>query len=301
MFAVSILGNNSALPMFDRHPTSQVVHMQDHLFLVDCGEGTQLQMNRYKIKRNKIKHIFISHLHGDHFFGLIGLLSSYGLNGRTEDLWLYAPAPLQEILELQFKAAETVLPFTLHFVPLQGEGIIFEDKRLTISCFEVSHRIPCWGFLFREKEKPLKLLADKLQEYAIPSSFYKQLKEGQDYITKEGNVVRNEWVAVRSSAPLSYAYCADTAYMESLAEKLQGVTLIYHETTYLADAAHKAFARGHSTTLQAAQLAVKANAKRLLVGHFSSRYETLDAFLEECLTVFKNTSLAIEGVTYLVQ
>lgn len=302
MFAVTILGNNSALPMHDRHPTSQVVYAQEQLFLVDCGEGTQLQMTRYKIRRNKIKHIFISHLHGDHYFGLAGLLSSYGLNGRTEDLWLYAPAPLQQILELQFSAAETILPFPLHFVALpKGDNILLQDKRITVSCFEVSHRVPCWGFLFKENEKLLKLNGEKLREYAIPSSFYKQLKEGKDYITKEGDLIKNEWVTEKPAPPLSYAYCADTSYMEAIADKVQGVTVMYHEATYLSDAEHKASDRGHSTTVQAAQIAVKANTKRLLIGHFSSRYEVLDAFLEESLPVFKNTSLAIEGVTYLVQ
>ncbi len=301
MFAVTILGNNSALPMHDRHPTSQVVYAGEQLFLVDCGEGTQLQMTRYKIRRNRIRHIFISHLHGDHYFGLAGLLSSYGLNGRTEDLWLYAPAPLQDILELQFRAAETVLPFPLHFVPLQGDAVLFEDKRLTISSFEVAHRIPCWGFLFKEKEKPLKLVGDKLREYAIPSSFYGQLKDGADYITNDGTVIKNEWVTEAPSPPLSYAYCADTAYTESIAKKVQGVTLLYHEATYLADAEQKAFNRGHSTTVQAARLACQANAKALLIGHFSSRYEILEPFLEECLPVFENTSLALEGVTYLVK
>lgn len=287
--------------MYNRHPTAQVVYVHDQLFLVDCGEGTQMQMTLYKIRRSKINHIFISHLHGDHYFGLVGLLSSYGLNGRTEDLWIYAPAPLRQILTLQFEAANVILPYPLHFIPLEGEQTIYEDKRVTISCFEVSHRIPCWGFLFREKKKPLKLLSEKLQEYAIPSSFYKQLKEGEDYITREGAVIKNEWVTEAPLPPLSYAYCADTAYMESIAEKLKGVTLLYHETTYLANAEAKAASRAHSTTIQAATVALKANAKRLLIGHFSSRYEVLDEFLNETRPVFENTSLAIEGVTYLVR
>lgn len=289
------------MPMHDRHPTAQVVYTGEQLFLVDCGEGTQLQMSRYKIRRNKIRHIFISHLHGDHYFGLAGLLSSYGLNGRTEDLWLYAPAPLQEILELQFRAAQTVLPFPLHFVPLKGDTVLFEDKGLVISCFEVDHRIPCWGFLFKEKEKPLKLVGEKLREYAIPSFFYSQLKEGADYTTTDGTVIKNEWLTEAPPSPRSYAYCADTAYMESIAAKVRDVTLLYHEATYLADGEQKAFNRGHSTTVQAASLARKANAKALLIGHFSSRYETLELFLEECLPVFENTSLALEGVTYLVR
>ncbi len=287
--------------MHDRHPTSQVVYAADQLFLIDCGEGTQLQMSRYKIRRNRIRHIFISHLHGDHYFGLAGLLSSYGLNGRTDDLWLYAPAPLLEILQLQFKAAETILPFRLHFVPLNGDTVVMEDKRISVRCFEVAHRIPCWGFLFSEKEKPRKLLSNKLREYAIPSAFYSRLKEGADYISKDGTIVRNAWVTEAPTPPRSYAYCADTAYTESLVGMVKDVSLLYHETTYLADAEQKAVQRGHSTTVQAASFANKANAKSLLIGHFSSRYEDLQPFLEECLPVFENTSLAIEGVTYLVK
>ncbi|MBX2925891.1 MAG: ribonuclease Z [Chitinophagaceae bacterium] len=300
MFAVTILGNNSALPMHDRHPTSQVMYCHDQLFLVDCGEGTQIQMNRYKIRRNRIRHIFISHLHGDHYFGLPGLLTSYGLNGRTEDLWLYAPAPLQSILELQFSAADIILPYILHFVPLQEEGILLDEKRITVSCFQVSHRIPCWGFLFKEKEKPLKLNAQKLQEYAIPSSFYQRLKAGEDYTAKDGSIVKNEWVTHPPDPPLSYAYCADTVYDETIAEKIKGAGLVYHEATYLADHEEKARSRAHSTTRQAASIALKAQAGRLLIGHFSSRYEILDGFLTEAKEIFENTDLALEGATYLV-
>ncbi|MBX3253724.1 MAG: ribonuclease Z [Chitinophagaceae bacterium] len=300
MFAVTILGNNSALPMHDRHPTAQVVNLQEQLFLIDCGEGTQIQMNRYKIRRNRIRHIFISHLHGDHYFGLPGLLTSYGLNGRKEDLWLYAPEPLKEILELQFRAAGIMLPYTLHFIPLKSEGILLDDKKLTISCFTVSHRIPCWGFLFKEKEKSLKLNPQKLQEYAIPASFYPRLKAGEDYSAKDGNIIKNEWVTQPAAAPLSYAYCADTAYDEAIAAKIKGVDLVYHEATYLADHEEKAFSRAHSTTRQAANIALLAQAKRLLIGHFSSKYEVLDDFLTEAKGVFENADLALEGATYLV-
>lgn len=301
MLAVTILGNNSALPMHDRHPTSQVVYFNEQLFLVDCGEGAQIQMNRYKIRRNRIRHIFISHLHGDHYFGLPGLLNSYGLNGRTEELWLYAPAPLQQILELQFKAADTVLPYTLHFVPLQAEGILLDDKKVTVSCFAVNHRIPCWGFLFKEKDKPLKLDAAKLQEYAIPSAFYQHLKAGEDYVAKDGTTIKNEWVTLPPEPPLSYAYCADTAYNEAIAEKIKDVSMVYHEATYLADHEAKAISRAHSTTVQAAAIALKANATRLLIGHFSSKYEALDDFLNEAKNIFENTDLALEGATYFVR
>ena len=286
--------------MHDRHPTSQVVAYYEHLFLMDCGEGTQLQMTRYKIRRNRIKHIFISHLHGDHYFGLPGLLTSYGLNGRTEDLWIFSPAPLKEIIELHIKAAEVILPYTIHFVTIDKEMVLYEDKKIEVSCFAVSHRIPCWGFLFKEKVKPLKLNPEKLREYAIPSSFYLHLKEGDDYVTKTGERIKNSLLTHPPDNLHSYAYCADTSYNEVIAEKVADCDLIYHETTYL-DAQHeKAGMRGHSTTKQAATIAQKARVGKLIIGHFSSRYELLDEFLTEAKTVFENTELALEGATYLI-
>lgn len=301
VFAVTILGNNSAMPMHDRHPTSQVISYYEQLFLVDCGEATQLQMNRYKIRRNRIRHIFISHLHGDHYFGLPGLLNSYGLNNRTEDLWLYAPAALMPILDLQFKAGDTHLPFKLHFVPLEEHPLLFEDNRISVSCFPVKHRIPCWGFLFKEKRKPLKLDGNKLKRYDIPASFYHQLKEGADYITPDGAVIPNTEIAKPAPPALSYAYCADTAFDESIALVIKGSDMVYHETTYLNDNVEKAALRAHATTGQAATIARLAGAKKLLVGHFSSRYEFLDEFLIECQAVFPNSELALEGATYMVQ
>ncbi|HEX5023735.1 MAG TPA: ribonuclease Z [Agriterribacter sp.] len=300
MFAVTILGNNSALPMHNRHPTAQVVYYEEHLFLVDCGEGTQMQMTRYKVKRNRIKYIFISHLHGDHCFGLPGLLTSYGLNGRTEDLWIFSPPLLQEIIEIQLKAACTVLPYTLHFVAIEKEGILVDEKKITVSCFAVNHRVTCWGFLFKEKHKPLKLIPEKLQQYAIPSSFYQRLKMGEDYISKEGKHIKNEWVTQPVDAQQSYAYCADTAYNETIAEKCKAASLLYHEATYLDDQKEKAASRTHSTAREAATIATKAGVDKLLIGHFSSRYETLDEFLTEAQSVFLNTDLAIEGATYII-
>ncbi|HRO45062.1 ribonuclease Z [Agriterribacter sp.] len=300
MFAVTILGNNSALPMHDRHPTAQVVYYDEHLFLVDCGEGTQIQMNRYKIRRNRIRYIFISHLHGDHYFGLPGLLTSYGLNGRTEDLWIFSPPLLREIIDIQLQAADTVLPYSLHFVVIEKEGILVDEKKITVSCFAVNHRIPCWGFMFKEKNKPLKLDSEKLRKYAIPSSFYQRLKAGEDYITKDGMVIKKEWLTLPVPPVESYAYCADTVYDESIAEKCKAVDLLYHEATYLDDQKEKAAGRMHSTSVQAAAIALKANAGKLLIGHFSSRYETLDDFVTEARAVFPNTDLAIEGATYII-
>ena len=286
--------------MHDRHPTSQVVSHYEHLFLIDCGEGTQLQMTRYKIRRNRIKHIFISHLHGDHYFGLPGLLTSYGLNGRTEELWIFSPPLLKEIIELHIMASDTVLPYNIHFVAIDKEMLLFEDKKIEVSCFAVSHRIACWGFLFKEKDKPLKLNPEKLREYAIPSSFYPHLKEGEDYTAKNGEIIKNAELTHPPDPIHSYAYCADTSYNETIAEKVAGCDLVYHETTYLDAQQEKAGARGHSTTKQAAAIAHKANAHKLIIGHFSSRYEMLDDFLWEAQSVFENTALALEGATYII-
>src|SRR5580658_6794279 len=199
MLAVTILGNNSALPAFDRHPTAQIITMEDQIFLVDCGEGTQMQIAKYKIRRSKINHIFISHLHGDHYFGLIGLITSMGLLGRQQDIHLYAPAPLKEMIDLQLRAADTSLPFPLHFHPLQEEGIIVKDSKFEVSCFRVFHRIECWGFKFRQIKPPRKVNPEKSKEHQVPSSFFERLKWGEDYINRDGEIVKNEWVTSLAS------------------------------------------------------------------------------------------------------
>ncbi len=298
MIAITILGNNSAIPAFGRNPTSQLLQTLDESYLIDCGEGTQLQMAKYKIRRSKIKHILISHLHGDHYFGLIGLLNSMSLLGRTQDLHLHAPAKLEEIIHLQFKVADTNLSFKLYFHALEKEGIIIDENKLTVECFKVIHRIECWGFLFKEKKNPRKVNNERARQYEIPSSFYDKLQLGQDYVTKKGTIIPNEEVTEANSSPKKYAFCADTIYNEKMIEIVKNVDVIYHETTYLKDFADKAALRFHCTTEQAATIAKKANVKKLLIGHFSSKYEHLDQFLTEALEVFENTELAIEGVCY---
>ena len=298
MLALTILGNNSAVPAFGRNPTSQVLQTQDEKFLIDCGEGTQSQLSLYKIRRSKINHIFISHLHGDHYFGLIGLLSSMGLMGRTAAMYLYAPAPLQQIIELQLQAADSTLPYPLHFKILEEEGIIFDGNKITVECFKTYHRIACWGFIFREKKNPRSIDPLKVTSYEIPAAYYESLQKGADYITKKGTIIPNEELTVAAITAKSYAYCADTVYDERIAEKVKSVDLLYHETTYLKDLQERAEARFHSTTVQAATVAIKARAKKLLIGHFSSKYEDLDIFLKETSEVFPNTELALQGVCY---
>ena len=300
MFGVTILGNNSALPAFDRHPTAQVITLGEHLFLIDCGEGTQMQIARYKIKRSRINHIFISHLHGDHYFGLIGLITSMGLLGREHDLHLFAPAGLDEIIAMQLKVAATTLPFKLHFHPLEKEGIIVEHHKFQVECFATQHRIPCWGFIVREKKVARKIDKEKTVQYEIPTAYYESLKLGRDYETKDGRIIKNEWVTIPNTAAKSYAFCADTIFDETLVNVVKNVDLLYHETTYLKDLHERATLRFHSTTHQAATIALKANVHKLLIGHFSSKYDVLDEFLNEAKEVFGNTDLAIEGITFKV-
>ncbi len=299
MLAVTILGNNSAVPAHNRHPTSQVIQTHDHKFLVDCGEGTQMQMTAYKIKPGKINHIFISHLHGDHYFGLIGLLTSLGLNNRQNPLNIYSPEGLKEIIELQFKVADANLSYPIDFHILKNEGTIFEDKKIGIECFNVYHRIECWGFIFREKKNNRKINPEKVAQYNIPSSFYENLQEGNDYFFSSNEMIKNESLTTPGLHASSYAYCADTGFCEQIAEKIKNVDLLYHESTYLHTLEDKALARFHSTSKQAATIAKKANVKKLLLGHFSSMYENIDDFRAEACEIFENTECALEGVCYL--
>ena len=300
MLGVTILGNNSALPAFDRHPTSQVVTLDDQLFLVDCGEGTQVQLSKYKIRWGRINYIFISHLHGDHYFGLPGFIHTMGLLNRENDLHLFAPAPLKEILEIQFKAAGSALPFQLHFYALHGEGELVRTDKFRVSCFMTKHRIPCWGFKFEQVKSPRKLNIEKARIHNVPAVFFDRLKAGDDFMSAQGKTIPNRLVTDPAPKPKSYAYCADTMYYEELIAKIEGVDIIYHETTYLKELATRAWARFHSTTHQAAMIAKKANVKRLLIGHFSSKYDKLEVFEQEAREVFAATDLALEGATYWV-
>ncbi len=300
MLAVTILGSNSAIPAFNRHPTAQVVQNAEQSFLVDCGEGTQMQMNNYKIRSSKINHIFISHLHGDHYFGLIGLLTSIGLAGRKHDLHLYAPEILKDIIELQLRVASAHLPYELHFYSLKNEGILLEDKKIIVECFKVKHRIECWGFLFREKKYLRKIEIEEVKKYNIPIAFYERLHKGDDFVDENNTIIKNESLTSAVAPPKTYAYCADTIYDEGLIEKIKNVDLLYHEATYLHALKQKAASRFHCTSIEAATIAKKAGVKKLLLGHFSSMYETLDAFKTEACSIFENTEVAEEGSCYWI-
>lgn len=300
MFAVTILGNNSAVPAFDRHPTSQVITLDGNNYLVDCGEGTQIQLINYKIRRSKISHIFISHLHGDHYFGLIGLINSLSLLSHQQVMHVYGPAPLREIIELQLKVADTQICYPLHIHHITEAKTLIDTDKLTVKCFPTNHRIECYGFSFEQKKQPRKLLPEKAREYDIPSVFYDRLTKGDDYSKKDGSLVKNEWVTEPAEPGKKYAFCADTKYDESLITHIEGFDMIYHEATYLDNLRDRAELRFHSTTRQAAMIAKKAGVKKLLIGHFSSKYDTLEEFEAEAREVFPETELALEGVAYTI-
>ncbi len=300
MFGVTILGNNSAVPAHNRHPTSQLVTVNDAFILIDCGEGTQLQMNKYKIRQSRITHILISHLHGDHYFGLPGLITSMALLGRKDTLHVFAPEALKGIIDMILEASESELPFPLIFHPLKEEGLIALQEKFSITCFKVFHRIECYGFIISENKKPRKIVLEKAKYFKVPYEKFESLKDGLDYVSPTGEIIKNGMITTATPPLRKYAYCADTRFTESLANIVAQVNLLYHEATYLNDQQEKAIRHYHSTSMQAAQLAKMASAKKLLIGHFSSKYEKLNMFAEEAKSVFSNTQLALEGATYLV-
>lgn len=298
-FELKILGSSSATPSPDRNHTSQVLAIGNQLNLIDCGEGTQMQLMRYKVKHQRICNIFISHLHGDHFFGIFGLLSTMHLQQRTSDLNIFGPPGLAEMITLQFKYSNTFLSFKVHFYELDTNAYkkIFEDKFITIHTLPMQHRVPCCGFLFREKAKPRHLVKAKLPQFLTPPQLIK-LKNGENILNEAGEiVVLNGDVTTEPSHSRSYAYCSDTRYKEDILPYLQQVDLLYHEATFLDNMRERAAYTFHSTAKQAATLAQKAQVKRLIIGHFSARYKDLSPLLLEAKEIFDNTHLAVEGKT----
>lgn len=301
-FEVTILGSSSATPIYNRNPTSQVLNINERLYLIDCGEGTQQQMLRFDVRASRIDHIFISHLHGDHYLGLVGLLSSLHLNGRKKPLKLFGPPQLMEIIDLQFKYSETTLQYVIDFFPVDASRsqVIVVNEDVTVETIPLDHRIPCTGFLFREKKRLRKLLKDELERLQVPVEFFTALKKGADYTDASGKVYKNDTLTTDSDTPKSYAYCSDTLFNEQYFAQINNTDLLYHEATFLHNMVDRANETHHTTALQAAQVALTVNAKKLLIGHFSARYKTLDELLEEAQSVFPNTGLAIEGRTFAV-
>jgi ribonuclease Z len=301
-FEVTILGSSSATPIYNRNPTSQVLNINERLYLIDCGEGTQQQMLRFDIKASRIDHIFISHLHGDHYLGLVGLLSSLHLNGRKKPLALFGPAHLKEIIDLQFKYSETTLQYPLEFTATgagKSETLIVNDD-VTVETMPLDHRIACTGFLFREKKRQRKLIKEVIERLNIPVPFYTAIKKGADYTSPDGTIHANESLSINSDAPRTYCYCSDTMPSEKYFPQIANADLLYHEATFLNAMLDRAMETHHTTALQAGQVALDNNAKKLLIGHFSARYKVLDELIDEARSIFPNTELAIEGKTFVI-
>ena len=296
-FEVTILGCSSALPAFGRFPSSQLVHVAGRFFLVDCGEGTQMQLRRYSLKFQRISHIFISHLHGDHYLGLPGLLSSMHLLGRTEPLDIYAPAGLKEILDVNHLHSESFLRYPLHFHAhdFSAPALIFDDNKVKVHTLILKHSIACCGFVFEEKERPRKLVKEKLIEYNVTVSAMESLKNGEDYKTAEGTIIPNREMTTDPLPVRKYAYCSDTVYTEDIIPDIKDADLIYHEATFMEDMKDRARQTMHSTATDAAKIAKAANAKKLIISHFSARYKDLAPLLNEARNVFQETYLANEG------
>jgi ribonuclease Z len=296
-FNLTILGCSSATPTSERNPTAQLLSHGDKLFLIDCGEGTQVSLRKMHIHFQRIRHIFISHLHGDHFYGLIGLISSMHLLGRTKTLHIYGPPMLKEILDLQLHASLTTLLYPLEFHPTQVEKteILFEDEHMIVSSFSMLHRIPTTGFLFQEKPYERRIRKDVIGLLKIPVHLIPRIKAGNDYVAVDGTVHPNQSITMDSPLPRCYAFCSDTAYFEDIIPIFQGANLLYHETTFMNDRVANAADKFHSTTGQAATIAMKAGVKKLLIGHYSARYEDLQPLLDEARAVFPETELAVDG------
>lgn len=293
-FELKILGSNAATPAHGRHLSAQVLTIGADVFLIDCGEGTQFQMLKFQVKRNKINHIFISHLHGDHIFGLIGLLMSYDLNGRTNPLHIYSPAGLQAIIDIQF-SDQPKFPLHFHVTDPSVSTILFENNRVEVTSIPLVHRVPCHGFLFAEKPYKANMLKDKIEAYQIPYQAISAIKDGADYTLEDGTVIPNDELTQAPARPRKFAYCSDTMYSEAILPIIKGVDILYHEATFMQDLLPKAQNTMHSTAQQAASIAKQAKVKQLILGHFSSRYDDLNPLLEEAKAVFESTTLVVEG------
>ncbi|HBF88329.1 MAG TPA: ribonuclease Z [Bacteroidales bacterium] len=302
-FNVTILGCSSALPTSKRNPTAQVLNVFERFFLIDCGEGTQIQLRKFKFKLSRINHIFISHLHGDHYFGLFGLLSSYALMGRKNDIHIYADAQIEEIINFVLKNIIDNVDFKVivHELNNKSPEIIYEDSHITIKSFPLKHRINTCGFLFAEKPKTRNIKKEIISEYKLSIKDIISIKDGNDYISELNEIIPNSHLTIAAPAPLSYAYCSDTMFKEENASYFPNVNLLFHESTFLDIHADRANDTYHSTAKQAAQTAKIANANKLILGHYSARYKDLTPILEEAQEIFQNTVLGLDGLTVEIE
>ena len=296
-FRVTILGSNSAIPTTKRKPTAQLLNVAERFLLIDCGEGTQMQLRKYKIKMQRISHVFISHLHGDHYFGLIGLISTMHLLGRKKELHIYADPQLKEIIMIQLEASKTELAYPLFFHPLDYKApkLLFEDEKIQVKSFPLKHSIDCCGFLVQERQLERRMISEAIMEHNIPVNCIQGIKAGDDFTKSDGTII-SHWELTKSAhRARSYAFCSDTAYSEAIVPIVQGVDLLYHEATFKNDLQDRADYTFHSTTGQAAEIAKLAEVRRLVVGHYSQRYNDLSCLLNEVQEVFPNAELAEEG------
>ena len=294
---LTILGCYAATPRTFTNPTSQILEIKNRLFLIDCGEGTQVQLRKNKIRFSKINHIFISHLHGDHFFGLVGLVSTFTLLNRTTDLHIYGPKGIKEIIKLQLRLSNSWTNYNLFFHELESleSEIIFEDEKVLVKTIPLKHRVYTNGFLFQEKIGDRKLNFDAVQNYEIERCYYQKMKNGSDITLEDGRIIENEKLTFDPVPAKNYAFCSDTAYNEAMIPTIENIDVLYHESTFLQSEESLAKKTFHSTAKEAATIALKANAKQLILGHYSTRYENIELFKEEAETVFPEVLLADDG------
>jgi len=297
---LTILGCYAATPRTLTNPTSQVLEIKNRLFLIDCGEGTQVQLRKNKIKFSKINHIFISHLHGDHLYGLIGTISTFSLLGRTTDLHVYGPKGIRELILLQLKLTESWTTYQLFFHELESKEseVIFEDQKVIVKTIPLKHRVYTNGFLFQEKPGERKLNVEAVQNYNIHTAYYQKIKNGGNVTLDDGTVIENEKLSFDPIPSMSYAFCSDTVYHEAIIPIIENVDVLYHESTFLQSEAALAEKTLHSTAKEAAAIALKANAKQLILGHYSTRYEGIKLFKNEAETIFPNVLLGDDGVSF---
>ena len=295
-FELHILGCGSALPTTRHITTSQIVSVRDKLFMIDCGEGAQLQFCKSHLKFSRLNHIFISHLHGDHCFGLLGLISTLNLLGRTAELHIHSPKGLETLLTpmLDFFNRQMTYKVLFHEFDTKEPMQIYEDRSLTVTTIPLRHRMPCCGFLFAEKRRPNHIIREMVDFYQVPVYELNRIKNGADYVTPEGKTVSNNLLTRPSAPSRSYAYCSDTIYLPSIVEQIKGVDLLFHEATFANEDAPRAKETFHTTAAQAAEIARKAEVKKLLIGHFSARYEDENILLQEASAIFPDTQLAKE-------
>ena len=297
-FELHILGCGSALPTTRHFATSQVVNLRDKLFMIDCGEGAQMQLRKSRLKFSRLNHIFISHLHGDHCFGLMGLISTFGLLGRTAELHIHSPKGLEELLTpmLNFFCHTLAYKVIFHEFDTRQTSVVYEDRSMTVTTIPLQHRIPCCGFLFAEKARPNHIIRDMVDFYKVPVYELNRIKNGSDYVTPEGEVIANTRLTRPSDPPRKYAYCSDTIFRPEIVEQLSGVDLLFHEATFAESELARAKETYHTTAAQAARIALEAGVRQLVIGHFSARYEDESILLKEASAVFPNTILAKENM-----